>query len=68
MFLNVDENQRKVVVLKPVSFALTDIVNSEIKERPHHCDVTFIDRPFSEELKELTIKIVMMRRNVSQRG
>jgi hypothetical protein len=51
-----------------VSFALADIVNAEIKERPHLCDVTFIDRPFSEELKELTIKIVMMRRNVSQRG
>lgn len=68
MFLNVDENQRKVVVLKPVSLALANIVNSEIKERPHLGDVTFIDCPFSEELEKLTIKIVMMRRNVSQCG
>ena len=64
MFLNVYENQRKVVVLEPVSFALPNVINSEIKERPHLGDVTFIDYSFSEELKELAIKIVMMRRNV----
>jgi hypothetical protein len=51
-----------------VSFALANIIKSEIKERPHLGDVTFIDYSFSEELKELAIKVVMMRRNVSQCG
>jgi len=50
----------------PLTF--TNIVNFEIKERPHLCDVTFIDYAFSKKLKELTIKFVMMWRNISQRG
>jgi hypothetical protein len=51
-----------------VSFALANIIKSEIKERPHLGDVTFVDYSFSEELKELTIKIVMMWRDKCQRG
>jgi len=51
-----------------MSLALPNVINSEIKERPHLGDVTFVDYSFSEELEKLTIKIVMMRRNVCQTG
>ena len=64
MFLNVYKNQRKLTVLQPMSLALPNIINSEINKRPHLGDVTFIDYSFSEELKELAIKIVMMWRYV----
>jgi hypothetical protein len=67
VFLNVNENQRQLAILQPVSFSLSDIVHPKIKQAPEFSDLFLIDYTTPKQLKELAVKVVMMRIDKSQR-
>ena len=62
MFLKIEKYQRKLAIQQPVTFTGSNRIKVEIKPRPSLCDFFFVNRAAAENLDELAVEIVIMRR------